>query len=170
MGIMGKKGLIILTLIIVSLVAGGLYVYSLLDRQTPSVGEEGTPTSAPSVPSFSQTVTGETIERQNRLIYQQAIKVAIGDSIILGRITDELADLGTIKKGDKASYKIVIHNDKDESIHIVVNTTGNITQVVDFDYAEVVSPQSSGNITVNISGDTEGSYSGTITVEQVSEE
>lgn len=100
-------------------------------------------------------------------VYQQEVRVTIGDRIILAKVSDELADLGTIKRGDKASFNIVIRNGEDKPIRIVVNATGNVADLVTFDYAEVINPQSSGNITVHISGDgEEGSYSGIIAVEE----
>lgn len=159
---MEKKKAIIsaITTAILVCVIGGL----LSCNQAPSVTQ--TP-SGNQARSLTRTVTGETVERPK--VYQQEIRVTIGDRIILGRLTDELADLGTIKKGDKASYEITIHNGEDEPIHIFVNTTGNISQVVAFDYAELITAKSDGIITVNISGDTEGFYCGIITVEQLSE-
>ncbi|KTB48896.1 hypothetical protein DEALK_17430 [Dehalogenimonas alkenigignens] len=119
---------------------------------------------SPSQP-VSQTTT-VSISEQPKL-YQQDIKVTIGDSIILGKITDELADLGTINKGDKASYTITIHNAAEQTIKIKVNTNGNISQVATFTYSEIIAPKVNGVITVDVRGETAGFYSGTITVERV---
>jgi hypothetical protein len=100
-------------------------------------------------------------------VYEQEVRVAVGDRIVLGRVTDEMADLGTIKKGDKASFKIEINNGRKKPISIVAKADGDISPLVDFEYPEVIDARSSGTITVYVSGDTEGSYSGTITVERV---
>lgn len=100
-------------------------------------------------------------------VYQQEVRVSIGDRIILGKVTDELADLGTIKKGDKASFNIVIRNGEDEPVGIIASASGNISALITFDYYGIIESRSSGNITVHISGDgEEGSYSGIITVEE----
>ena len=157
---MSKKVLIILSFISICLVGGGLYAFSL-DRQIPSI------TLAPGLerepaPSFSPTV-----ERQK--VYEQEIKVTLGDRIVLGKITDVLADLGTIKWGDKASYEILIRNSEDEPVRIAVNTTGNISAVIDFNYPELIEPLSSEIVTVHISGKKRGFYTGFIIVERANE-
>lgn len=43
----------------------------------------------------------ENIPTKPTVLHEQDVKVIIGENIVLGKITDELADLGTIKKGIK---------------------------------------------------------------------
>lgn len=135
-------------------------------NQAPSVTQ--TPSGNPAR-SLTHIVTGETVERPK--VYQQEIRIAIGDRLILGKVTDELADLGTIKEGDSASYEIVISNGEDEPVEIIARVSGNISALITFDYDEIIEPQSSGVITVNISGDVQkGPYTGVIVVERVNED
>lgn len=119
----------------------------------------------------SQITTDVTdVEVEEAAIFQHEIKMTIGDSLVLGRVTDELADLGTVKKGDTASYTIIIHNSEDNPVKVVPSASGNISELVDFEYQEVVEAQSSANITVRINADAEkGFYSGLISVRRGSQ-
>lgn len=121
--------------------------------------EELKPKSSP----YSQTVRGETVE--GFMIFEQKIKFSIGDRIVLGKITDELADLGTIKKGDKASYNITVKNNKDEVLKVFCSIEGNASEFITVDCPREIGPLSSANVTiaVNARGDY-GYYEGKIII------
>jgi len=147
---------------VAALAIGSLCAGLLLTTCTPPATQTSPPAQTPPPAQITPDV-----EVEEATVFEHDIQVTIGDRIVLGRITDELADLGTVKKGDNASYIIIIHNGENNPVKVVPSASGNISELVGFDYQEVVEAQSSANITVLINADAEkGSYSGLISVKR----
>jgi len=92
----------------------------------------------------------------------------VGDNLVLGKITMERADLGTLPQGSTAEFHISISNYADRPQRLLLRVDGNASKLITFDVIEIVQPGSTAIVTVMVNASVEkGVYHGIIVISGV---
>jgi len=92
----------------------------------------------------------------------------VGDNMVLGKITMERADLGTLPQGSTAEFQLSISNDADRPQRLLLSVDGNASTLITFDVTELVQPGSTASVTIVVNASVEqGFYCGVIVIRGV---
>ncbi len=99
-----------------------------------------------------------------------SFETMVGDNLVLGKITVERADLGTLPQGSTAEFQISISNNADLPQKLLLSVDGNASKLITFDVIELVQPGSTASVTILINASVEkGFYYGIIVIKGVYE-
>jgi len=94
-----------------------------------------------------------------------SFEAVVGDNLVLGKITEKIADLGTLPQGSSAQFQISISNNADRPQKLLLSVEGNASQIITFDVIELVQPGSTTSVTVLVNASVEkGFYCGIIVI------
>ena len=94
----------------------------------------------------------------------------VGDNLVLGKITMEKADLGTLPQGSTAQFEIPISNNADRPQRLLLSVDGNASKLITFDVIELVQPGTTSSVTILVNASVEkGFYCGIIVIRGVYE-
>ena len=94
----------------------------------------------------------------------------VGDNMVLGKITMERADLGTLPLGSTAQFEFSISNDADRPQRLLVSVDGNASKLITFEVTELVQPSSTASVNILVNASVEkGFYCGIIVIRGVYE-
>jgi hypothetical protein len=97
-------------------------------------------------------------------------EAVVGDNLVLGKITEKRADLGTLPQGSTAQFQLSISNNADRPQKILLSVDGNASKLITFDVIEIVQPGSTASVTILVNASVEkGFYYGIIVIEGVYE-
>ena len=99
-----------------------------------------------------------------------SFETVVGDNLILGKITEKIADLGTLPQGSTAQFQLSISNNADRPQKLLLSVEGNASIIITFDLIEIVQPGSTTSVTVLVNASVEkGFYYGIIVIRGVYE-
>jgi hypothetical protein len=99
-----------------------------------------------------------------------SFETIVGDNLVLGKITEKRADLGTLPQGSTAQFQLSISNNADRPQKILLSVDGNASKLITFDVIEIVQPGSTASVTILVNASVEkGFYYGIIVIEGVYE-
>jgi len=94
----------------------------------------------------------------------------VGDNLVLGKITEKRADLGTLPQGSTAQFQLSISNNADRPQKLLISVDGNASKLITFDVIELVQPGSTASVTILVNASVEkGFYYGIIVINGVYE-
>jgi len=94
----------------------------------------------------------------------------VGDNLVLGKITEKRADLGTLPQGSTAQFQLSISNNADRPQILLLSVDGNASKLITFDVIELVQPGSTASVTILVNASVEkGFYYGIIVIKGVYE-
>lgn len=94
----------------------------------------------------------------------------VGDNLVLGKITMEKADLGTLPQGSTAQFEIPISNNAERPQRLWLRVDGNASKLITFDVIDIVQPGSTASVTILVNASVEkGFYLGIIVIRGVYE-
>lgn len=97
-------------------------------------------------------------------------EAAVGDNLVLGKITEKRADLGTLPQGSTAQFQLSIPNNADQPQRLLLSVDGNASKLITFDVIEIVQPGSTASVTILVNASVEkGFYCGIIVIKGVYE-
>lgn len=97
-------------------------------------------------------------------------EATVGDNLVLGKITEKRADLGTLPQGSTAQFQLSISNNADQTQRLLLSVEGNASKLITFDVIEIVQPGSTANVTILVNASVEkGFYCGIIVIKGVYE-
>ncbi len=92
----------------------------------------------------------------------------MGDNLVLGKITEKRADLGTLPQGSTAQFQLSVSNNADRPQRLLLSVEGNASIIITFDAIEIVQPGSTASVTILINASVEkGFYYGIIVIKGV---
>lgn len=99
-----------------------------------------------------------------------SFETIVGDSLVLGKITEKRADLGTLPQGSTAEFQISISNNADRPQQLMISVDGNASKLITFGMIELVQPGSTISVNVLVNASMEkGFYFGIIVINGVFE-
>lgn len=99
-----------------------------------------------------------------------SFEAMVGDNLVLGKITVERADLGTLPQGSTAEFQISISNNADRPQKLLLIVDGNASKLITFDVIELIQPGSTTSVTILVNASVEkGFYCGIILIKGVYE-
>jgi len=99
-----------------------------------------------------------------------SFEAIVGDNLVLGKITEKRADLGTLPQGSTAQFQLSISNNADRPQKLLLSVDGNASQLITFDVIELVQPGSTASVTILVNASVEkGFYCGIIAMKGVYE-
>jgi len=94
----------------------------------------------------------------------------VGDNLVLGKITEKRADLGTLPQGSTAQFQLSISNNAARPQSLLLSVDGNASKLITFDVIELVQPGSTASVTILVNASVErGFYCGIIVIRGVYE-
>jgi len=97
-------------------------------------------------------------------------EAVVGDNLVLGKITLERADLGTLPQGSTAQFQLPLSNIADRPQKLLLIVDGNASKLITFDIIDLVQPGSTASVTILINASVEkGFYCGIIVIRGVYE-
>ena len=97
-------------------------------------------------------------------------ETTVGDNLVLGKITEKRADLGTLPQGSTAQFQLSIFNDADRPQSLLLSVDGNASKLITFDMIELVQPSSTSSVTILVNASVEkGFYCGIIVIRSIYE-
>ena len=94
----------------------------------------------------------------------------LGDNLVLGKITEKRADLGTLPLGSTAQFEISISNNAERPQRLWLRVDGNASKLITFDVIDIVQPGSTASVNILVNASVEkGSYCGIIVIRGVYE-
>ena len=97
-------------------------------------------------------------------------ETTVGDNLVLGKITEKRADLGTLPQGSTAQFQLSIFNNADRPQKLLLSVDGNASKLITFDVIELVQPGSTASVTILVNASVErGFYCGIIVIRGVYE-
>lgn len=113
----------------------------------------------------------ESIVDTSLLINQSLpFEATVGDNLVLGKITEKRADLGTLPQGSTAQFQLSISNNADRPQKLLLSVDGNASKLITFDAIELVQPGSTASVTILVNASVEkGVYYGIIAMKGVYE-
>ncbi len=99
-----------------------------------------------------------------------SFEAIVGDNLVLGKITETRADLGTLPQGSTAQFQLSISNNADRPQTLLLSVEGNASIIITFDAIEIVQPGSTASVTILVNASAEkGFYYGIIVIKGVYE-
>jgi len=99
-----------------------------------------------------------------------SFEAVVGDNLVLGKITEKRADLGTLPQGSTAEFQISISNKADRPQKLLLSVDGNASKLITFDMIELVQPSSTSSVTILVNASVEkGFYCGIIVIRSIYE-
>jgi len=111
----------------------------------------------------------ESIAETSLLINKSlSFEAIVGDNLVLGKITEKRADLGTLPQGSTAQFQLSISNNADRPQNLLLSVDGNASKLITFDVIELVQPGSTASVTILVNASVEkGFYYGIIVIKGV---